>query len=156
MIKELSPRTAKKILETLIVEGRVDSDEVLRAIIESPSPEMQRMVDIMHDFLCMTEHGDPKDLGKKFKKKKLCFYPVEENLEGVWSHPFHKKWLSITLSVMEQLGVGTEEGLQKVVKQVKELVKLHEAAIRLYITIRQLEPVKVVESSGTSSGDADV
>lgn len=142
MIEGMSTTMAKKVLETLLAEGRLDQDEVLRAIALSPSPEMQRMVDILHGLLCTVEHADPGDVTKDTDEN-LCYYNVEETITSTWVLPFHKKWLRISLNVMRQLDVAGEEGMKKVVKQVKEVGKLHKAAIRLYLTADPLEPVDI-------------
>lgn len=86
-LESLSKESLVALILKLVESDAVSLQDLEQVIVQSPTPEMMQMTDMLHSTLCIADHETE------------CLYYQEENMDGTWVRPAHAKWLRVMSNV---------------------------------------------------------
>ena len=108
---DLSKDQAVAAINKLMEDGLITEEQVSRAIIDSPPPEVCMTVDTLHTFFCPKGHTG--DAG--------CEYYQEERMEGTWQRPGHRHWSERAVSIINENQLDGFTELKEIMRMVLDL-----------------------------------
>jgi hypothetical protein len=76
------------------------------------TPEMRRMVDLIHSIFCINPHDGDTPF--------TCLYYVEENLENTWTLNSHILWITDAFQRLSEMGISNEKQLSEALRVAKD------------------------------------
>ena len=108
---DLSKDQAVAAINKLLEDGLITKEQVSRAIIDNPPPEVCMTVDTLHTFFCPKGHtGDDG-----------CEYYQEERMEGTWQCSEHRHWSERAVSIINENQLDGFNELKEVLRIILDL-----------------------------------